>query len=210
MFVESGQTPPDPLIGHKARKQSLSTLGASFLSATPTSGTVVQPQVWRVLLSLHLRLSTHDNTILPLYCRHCHTTVDSEGDHATLNCRHPVAGCFGMRISGFLRETVCARRASTVLSTSLCSSPIVTNDLVICLHTWRRHPLRTLSRAIPRWTSPSGLHASLRVGGMRRRGLEDRLDLLSTRSARTLRKPLRLQPLRQAPRSRLYHGTSSR
>jgi hypothetical protein len=210
MFVESGQTPPDPLIGHKARTQSLSTLGASFLSATPTSSTFVQPQVWRVLLSLHLRLSIHDNTILPLYCRHCHTTVDSEGDHATLNCRHPVAGYFGMRISRFSRETVCARAGLNYAFEVPMLIPQSDKRLVICLHTWRRHTLRTLSRAIPRWTSPSGLHASLRVGGMRRRSLEDRLDLLSTRSAITLRKSLRLQPLRQAPLSRLYHGTSRR
>jgi hypothetical protein len=43
----------------------------------------------------------------------------------------------------------------------------------------------------------------------RRRSLEDRLPLLSSRSAMTLRKPLRLQPLRQAPLSRLYHETFS-
>jgi hypothetical protein len=45
MLVESGQTPPDPLVDHRARKQSLSTLGASFLSATPTNGNFVQPKV---------------------------------------------------------------------------------------------------------------------------------------------------------------------
>jgi hypothetical protein len=48
--------------------------------------------------------------------------------------------------------------------------------LVICLHTWRRHPLRTLCRAIPRWTSRFDLHALLLVGGMRLRSLEDRLN----------------------------------
>jgi hypothetical protein len=78
-----------------------------------------------------------------------------------------------------------------VLSRSLCSSLIVTNDLVICFHAWRRHPLRTLCRAIPRWISLSGVHTSLLIGGMRRRSLEDRLHLLSRRSAMTLRKPLR-------------------
>jgi hypothetical protein len=57
MFVESGQTPPDPLVDQRARKQSLSILGASFLSATPTTDNFVQPKAWRVMLSLHLRLS---------------------------------------------------------------------------------------------------------------------------------------------------------
>jgi hypothetical protein len=58
-----------PLIDHRARKQSMSTLGASFLTATPTSGNFVQPQVWRVMVSRHLRLSIYDDAILPLYCR---------------------------------------------------------------------------------------------------------------------------------------------
>jgi hypothetical protein len=57
IFAESGQTPPDPLIDHRAWKQSLSTLGASSLSAIPTYGNFVQPHVWRAKLSLHLRLS---------------------------------------------------------------------------------------------------------------------------------------------------------
>jgi hypothetical protein len=57
-----------------------------------------------------------------------------------------------------LRERVCARWGSTVLSRSLCSSPIVTNHLVICLHAWSRHPLRTLYRAIPRWKPRFDLH----------------------------------------------------
>jgi hypothetical protein len=93
MFVESGQTPPDPLVDHRARKKSLSTLGASFLSATPTTGKFVQPKVWRVILSLHLRLSVYDDTILPLYGRQCHSTMDSEGDHATLNFHRAACGC---------------------------------------------------------------------------------------------------------------------
>jgi hypothetical protein len=85
LFVESGQTLPDPLIDHRARKQSQSPLGASFLTATPISGIFVRPQVWRVMLSLHLRLSIYDHTILPLYCRQRHTTMDSAGDHAALS-----------------------------------------------------------------------------------------------------------------------------
>jgi hypothetical protein len=92
LFVESGQRPPDPLIDHRARKQSLSTLGASFLTAIPTSGNFVQPQVWRVMLSLHLRLSINDDTILPLYRRQCHTPMYSAGDHATLSCRRAPCG----------------------------------------------------------------------------------------------------------------------
>jgi hypothetical protein len=76
LFVEPGLTPPDLLIGHRVRKQSLSTLCASFFTSTPTSGNCVQPQVWRVMLSLHLRLSIYDDTILPLYSRQCHTTMD--------------------------------------------------------------------------------------------------------------------------------------
>jgi hypothetical protein len=92
MFVESGQSPPDPPVDHRAREQSLSTLGASFLAATPTTGNFVQPKVWRVMLSLHLRLSVYDDTILPLYCRQCHSTMDSEGDHATLNCNRAPCG----------------------------------------------------------------------------------------------------------------------
>jgi hypothetical protein len=84
-FVESGQTPPDPLIDHWALKQSQPTLGASFLTATPISGNFVQPQVWRVMLSLHLRLSIYEDTILPLYCRQCHTTMDLADYHAALS-----------------------------------------------------------------------------------------------------------------------------
>jgi hypothetical protein len=100
-------------------------------------------------------------------------------------------------------------RCLTVHSRSVCSSLTVTNALVICIHAWRRHSPRTLCRAILRWTSPSGPHASLLVGGMRRRRLEDQVKLLSRRSAMTLLMPLRPQPLRQAHRSRLYHGNSS-
>jgi hypothetical protein len=62
------------------------------------------------------------------------------------------------------------------------------------------------SDPVPRnslWTSRFDFHALLLVCGMRRRSLEDRLPLLSRRSAMALRKPLRLQPLQQAPQSRL-------
>jgi hypothetical protein len=52
LFVEPGQTPLDPLIDHRARKQSLSTLVASFLTATPTSMSSLKSSE----LSLHLRL----------------------------------------------------------------------------------------------------------------------------------------------------------
>jgi hypothetical protein len=58
------------------------------------------------------------------------------------------------------------------------------------LHAWRRHHLRTLCRAIPRWTSRFELHALLLVGGMRRRSQQDRLHLLSRRNAMSLRKTL--------------------
>jgi hypothetical protein len=51
-------------------------------------------------------------------------------------------------------------------------------------YAWKRHPLRTLCRAILRWMSPSR-HALLFVGGMRLRSLEDRLHLLIRRSAMT-------------------------
>jgi hypothetical protein len=90
------------------------------------------------------------------------------------------------------------------LSKPLCSSLIVTNDQVIYLHAWARHPLRTLCCAIPRGTTPSGLHVLLLVGGLRRRSLEDWLYLQCRRSAMTLRRPLRLQPLRKVPRFRLF------
>jgi hypothetical protein len=63
MYVESGQTPPDPLMDHRAWKQSQSTLGAPFLHSSPTSGNFVQPQVWRLTLSLHLHLSKYDEPI---------------------------------------------------------------------------------------------------------------------------------------------------
>jgi hypothetical protein len=89
---ESGQTPPDPHIDHRVRNDSLSTLGASFLSATPTSGNFVQLQVWWATLSLDFRLSINDYTILPLYCHQCHTTRDSERDRATLSCRRTSCG----------------------------------------------------------------------------------------------------------------------
>jgi hypothetical protein len=92
MFVEPGQTPPDPLVNHRALKQSLSTLGASFLTATPTTGNFVQPQVWQAMLTLHLRLPIYDDTILPLYWRQCHMTQDSAGDHATLSCHRAPFG----------------------------------------------------------------------------------------------------------------------
>jgi hypothetical protein len=92
LFVKSGQTPTDPLIDHRARKKSLSTLGASFLTAAPTSGNFIEPQVWRVMLSLHLRLSLYDDKILPLYCWKCHTTMDSAGAHATLSCHRAPCG----------------------------------------------------------------------------------------------------------------------
>jgi hypothetical protein len=176
-----GQTPQDPLIDCRARKQALSTLTASFVSATATSGNVVQPQVWRAMLSLHLRLSIYDDTILPLCCPRCHTTMDSEGDHAMLSCRRaPCAGCLGISIfKSLLGEEVCVRRGSIVPF----EAPML---IIVTRTTWRsgcmRHPLRTLCRAIPRRMSPS----SLPVGGMRRRSQEDRLHLLSKRTAMTL------------------------
>jgi hypothetical protein len=58
----------------------------------PHIGNFEQPEVLRVLLSLHPRLSIHDDTIFPLYCRQCHTTMDSEGDHATLSCHRIPCG----------------------------------------------------------------------------------------------------------------------
>jgi hypothetical protein len=92
MFVKSEQTPLNTRIDHRARKQSLSTLGASFLSATLTSGNFLQRHVWRVMLSLHLRLSIGDDTILLLDCRQGHTTIDSDDDHATLSCHRTPCG----------------------------------------------------------------------------------------------------------------------
>jgi hypothetical protein len=92
MFVESGQTPPDPLIDHRARRKALSTLDASFLSATRTSGNFVLPQVWPDMLPPDLRLSIYDDTILPLYCHQCHKTMDSEGDHGTRSCHRALCG----------------------------------------------------------------------------------------------------------------------
>jgi hypothetical protein len=49
------------------------------------------------MLSLHLRLSVYDDTILPLYCRQCHSTMDSEGDHATLNYHRAPCGWVSRR-----------------------------------------------------------------------------------------------------------------
>jgi hypothetical protein len=89
-FVEPGQTPLDPLTDNRARKQSLSTLVASFLTATPTSGNFVKPQVWRVVSAPSP--SIYDDTILPLYCRQCHSTMDSAGDHANLSCHRAPCG----------------------------------------------------------------------------------------------------------------------
>jgi hypothetical protein len=61
------------------------------LDGHPHIWQIFQPQDWRVMLSLHLRLSIHD-TIFPLYCRQCHTTMDSAGDLATLKCQHAPCG----------------------------------------------------------------------------------------------------------------------
>jgi hypothetical protein len=80
------------ILSPPARKQSLSTLGTSVVAATPTSGNFVQTQVWRVMLSLHLRLSICDDIILPLCCRQGHTTMDSEGYHAMLSCHRAPCG----------------------------------------------------------------------------------------------------------------------
>jgi hypothetical protein len=154
----------------------------------------------------------YDCTILPLYSRQCHATLDSEDDHATLSCHLAPSGwCLDMSISRrLLGEKICRLRGSTVLSRSICSSLTVTYDLEICLHAGRRHPLRTLCRAIPEWTSQSDFHAMLLVSGMRRRSLEDRLHLLSRRSVMTFRSPLGPEPLRQVPRSQRCHGTPCR
>jgi hypothetical protein len=159
-----------------------------FLSATPTSGIFVRSQVWRVMQSLHPRPLIWD-ALHCLCCRKCHMTMDPEGDHRPgAAIVVSVAGGLGLRISrSLLSEKVYARSGSTVLSRFHCSSLTLTNDLVICLHSWTCHPLRTLRRAKPRLTSPSVLHALLLVGGMRGRSPEERLQLLSRRSAVALR-----------------------
>jgi hypothetical protein len=109
------------------------------------SGNFVQPQVWRGMLSLHLRPSIYDNTVLPLYCRQfhqCHSTMDSEADHATLSC-HGVP-CGWVSRHEHIKKIIAREglRAARLKYTSdvpmLISSS--DNDLVICLHTWRRHP----------------------------------------------------------------------
>jgi hypothetical protein len=123
------------------------------LDGRPPSGNFIEPQVWRVMLSLHLRLSLYDDKILPLYCWQCHTTMDSAGAHATLSCHRAPCGWIsrhehvkkiiareGLRAAGLN----CAFEVPILIPNS--------DKLPDDLFAWRRHPLRTLCRAIPPWT----------------------------------------------------------
>jgi hypothetical protein len=58
----------------------------------PTAANFMHPRVSRVMLSLYLRLSVYQHTILPFYCRQCQKTMDSECDHSTLNCHRAPCG----------------------------------------------------------------------------------------------------------------------
>jgi hypothetical protein len=137
----------------------------------------VQPLVWRVMLSLHYRLSVHENMILHFNCRQCHMAMDQKVTMRRCTAIVlPVAGCLGMGISRrSLGGKVCVRRSLTLLSRSQCFFLRVTNDPVICLHFLRLHTLRTMCREILQWTSQSGLHTLLLVCGMRLRILEGQL-----------------------------------
>jgi hypothetical protein len=83
------------------------------------------------------------------------------------------------------------RLGFTPLSRSQCSSLIVTNDLVTFLHAWKSHALQ-----LPTSQDCDGHHqlyfTRFSSCGMQWRGLEDRLLLLSRRSAESLRTPWRL------------------
>jgi hypothetical protein len=206
MFVESGQTPPDPLVHHRARKKSQSTLGASFLSANPTTGNFVQPKVWRVMLSLHLRLSVYDDTILPLYGRQCHSTMDSEGDHATLNCHRAACGRVSPHehIKNIIgREGLHAAGINFAFEVPMLIPHIDKRpgDLFACLEA------PSPSNPVPRNTA---IHVTVRASCVAARRRHATGNSLSRRSAKTLRKPLRLLRRRWLLKCRPYPGTSSR
>jgi hypothetical protein len=210
MLVEFGQTPLDPLIDHRARKQSLSTLGTSFVSAAPTSGNYVQPQIWRVMLSIHLRLSINDDTCLPLYCRQCHTTMDSEGGHATLSCHRAPRGWVSR--CDHIKKTIGREDMRAAELERAFEVPMLIprgakrpGDLFACLEA------PSPSNPVPRTTAMDVTIRSSRAAARRRHAAEKpggTATVLSRRSAMTLRRPLRLR-LRQTSQSRLHHGTSS-
>jgi hypothetical protein len=112
--------------------------------------------------------------MLRRFCLNCgpyHATMDSEGDHATLNSHHaPYSWCLCMSISRrLLGEEICSRQVLTEITMHRCSSHIVINkpgDLFACLEA------PSPSNPVPRNTAMDVTIPSSSVAAHRRHAVE--------------------------------------
>jgi hypothetical protein len=178
----------------------------------PTAANFMHPQVSRVMLSLYLRLSVYQHTILPFHCRQCQKTMGSECDHSTLNClRAPcgwvsrqehlgkIVGREGLRAAGLN----CAFEVPMLIH----HGDKQPGDRFACLEA------PSPSNPVLRNFAMDATILFSYVAAHRPHAAEKPAcssTLLTSRSTTTFRRLLRLRPLRKAPQFRLYRWTSRR